>query len=218
MPTRRHFIAQLGAGAAAGLLDADELRAGTSAAGRSEWDTSWLDRLAPARFRVVFNVNEIGEGAALYHVATFLEHFAAVHGTAEAETRPVAVFRRQGTPMAFADAMWDRYALGADHRITDPATREPARRNVYWRAAPGASAESAAARIEPLHARGLISLVCNVSLGNWGRSIGARVGRDPAEVTRDLAANLVPGAIVVPSGIYALIRAQNAGCAVMPGT
>jgi intracellular sulfur oxidation DsrE/DsrF family protein len=31
-------------------------------------------------------------------------------------------------------------------------------------------------------------------------------------------ANLIPGAIVVPSGIYALIRAQNAGCAFMPGT
>jgi intracellular sulfur oxidation DsrE/DsrF family protein len=28
----------------------------------------------------------------------------------------------------------------------------------------------------------------------------------------------VPGAILVPSGIYALIRAQNAGCAYMQGS
>lgn len=29
--------------------------------------------------------------------------------------------------------------------------------------------------------------------------------------------SLIPGAILVPSGIYGLIRAQNAGCAYMPG-
>ncbi len=34
----------------------------------------------------------------------------------------------------------------------------------------------------------------------------------------ELDANLVSGAILVPSGIYALIRAQNAGCAFMQGT
>ncbi len=34
---------------------------------------------------------------------------------------------------------------------------------------------------------------------------------------RDARAQLIPGAIVVPSGIYALIRAQNAGCAYMQG-
>jgi intracellular sulfur oxidation DsrE/DsrF family protein len=33
-----------------------------------------------------------------------------------------------------------------------------------------------------------------------------------------LKANLIPGAIIVPSGIFALIRAQNAGCAFMAGT
>jgi len=42
--------------------------------------------------------------------------------------------------------------------------------------------------------------------------------RKADEVRAEARANLIPGAILVPSGIYALIRAQNAGCAFMPGS
>lgn len=41
--------------------------------------------------------------------------------------------------------------------------------------------------------------------------------RDVAEVKKEVFANLVPGTIVVPSGVFALMRAQNAGCAYMRG-
>jgi hypothetical protein len=64
----------------------------------------------------------------------------------------------------------------------------------------------------------MISLVCNVSLGNMGRRFADQTKGNVEEVQAELRANLVPGAIVVPSGIYALIRAQNAGCAFMLGT
>lgn len=55
MPERRQFLAQLGAIAAAMTVDADEIRAMTTAAPESPWDTSWLDRLTTAKYRVVFN-------------------------------------------------------------------------------------------------------------------------------------------------------------------
>ena len=98
--TRRKFIGQVGASAVASLMDLDELRAGQAAAG-SAWDTSWIDRLKAASFRVVFNVSDISDGAVLNYASTFLGQFHEVHGTTDAQTRPVAVFRRLGTPMAF---------------------------------------------------------------------------------------------------------------------
>ena len=64
----------------------------------------------------------------------------------------------------------------------------------------------------------MICLVCNIATENWGRRFANKFKRDVAEVQSELKANLVPGAILVPSGIYALIRAQNGGCAYMPGT
>jgi hypothetical protein len=89
----------------------------------SPWDTSWLDALASAQFRVVFNANEINDGIVMDQVRMFLDHFHEVHGTIDAQTRAVIVFRRLGAPMAFNDAMWDRYAIGEDIRIAEPGTR-----------------------------------------------------------------------------------------------
>lgn len=215
MPTRRTFISQLGAGAATSFLDADELRAGTAAAKTSTWDTSWIDKLRSAEFKVVFNASEISDGAAMNYASTFLSDFHDVHGTTDAQTRPVIIFRRLGTPMAFNDAMWEKYAIGEDTKITDSATHAPARRNVFWKARPGGDSSD---KIETLNGRGLISLVCNIATNNHGRGYASRFNLDVAAVQKDLKENLVPGAILVPSGIYALIRAQNAGCAWMPGT
>ena len=217
MSRRRHFLAQLGAAAAALAIDSDELRA-ASRASTSWWDTSWLDRLASAQYRVVFNASEINDGAAMDYAATFFDHFHEVHETTDKQTRPVIVFRRLGTAMAFNDALWDRYAIGEESKIRDAATQAPARRNVFWTSRPGASAQSAATKLDALHARGLISLVCNVAANNIATRWAEKLQRPVADVRKDVTDNLIPGATLVPSGIYALIRAQNAGCAYMPGT
>ncbi|MEP6833237.1 MAG: hypothetical protein ABJB74_07575 [Gemmatimonas sp.] len=217
MSKRRTFITQLGVAAAALAFDADEMSA-QSGNSTSEWDKSWLDRLAKAKFRVVFNATVIDDGGVLDYANTFYDHFHEVHGTDDPQTRPVIVFRRNGTPMAFNDAIWDRYAIGEDAKVNDPVTNAPAKRNVFWKAEAGASSQNVSRKLESLHARGLISLVCNVAATNIARRLADRAQIDPAAAIKDVTSNLVPGAILVPSGIYALIRAQNAGCAFMLGT
>jgi intracellular sulfur oxidation DsrE/DsrF family protein len=211
---RREFLAQLGAVAAMGAV-AEEAGAARAPVVRSEWDTSWLDRLASAKHRVVFNGNVIDDGGVLSYAQAFLDGFHEVHNTDDAQTRPVIVFRRLGTPMAFGDSVWERYPIADDAKINDPATKALARRNPFWKAAPG---QNGVPTIEGLNQRGLISLVCSVSVGSWSRGLAKATQRNVDEVVKDLKANLVPGAILVPSGIYALIRAQNAGCAFMLGT
>ncbi|HEX5438017.1 MAG TPA: hypothetical protein VFW98_12705 [Gemmatimonadaceae bacterium] len=217
MTGRRAFLAQLGVLAAATTFDAEELRA-ASASADGPWDTSWLDRLASARFRVVFNASEVNDGAVLSYAVSFLDDYHAVHGTTDHETRPVIVFRRLGTPMAVNDRLWERYAIGQDLKLNDPNTHVPATRNVFWKPRNGASGLEAEMALEALHRRGLISLVCNHALGNWATRMAQRSHRDPDAVKAEARENLIPGAILVPSGIYGLIRAQNAGCAYMPGT
>lgn len=214
MNRRREFLTQfgaLGALAATTRVDAHELKMPSAVVSRKAavggpWDTSWIDKLASAQYRVVFNAEDIADGAAMDYAEMFLDDFHAAHDTADAQTRPVIVFRRLGTPMALDDVLWDRYGIGEDFKINDSRTHEPAKRNVYK------------PRIETLRQRGLISLVCNIALGNWSARAAKRVNRKRDDVMADARANLIPGTIVVPSGIYALIRAQNAGCAFMPGT
>lgn len=217
MTHRRAFLGQLGALAAVGLaVDADELRASPSQGG--PWDTSWLDGLAQAQYRVVFNTSEVAEGNVLSYASTFLDDFHAVHGTTDQQTRPVIVIRRLATSMALNDAMWDKYAIGEDLKVKDANTHAPATRNIYWRPRDGATGWEADYALEPLQRRGLITLVCNVALGNWAGAVARRLQHDPETLKAEARTNLIPGAILVPSGIFALIRAQNAGCAYMPGT
>jgi intracellular sulfur oxidation DsrE/DsrF family protein len=218
MPQRRDFIAQLGALAAAMTIDPDELRAASVPRPASPWDTSWLDRLGEAKYRVVFNASDIADGAAMDYASAFFGDYHEAHGTSDADTRPVIVFRRLGTVMALNDAMWNKYELGADRHVNDSATHQPARRNPFWRPASGASPESGSSKIESLQKRGLICLVCNIAANNVGYSIAERTKQNVPDVQAEVRANLIPGAILVPSGIYALIRAQNAGCAYMQGT
>jgi intracellular sulfur oxidation DsrE/DsrF family protein len=205
MNDRREFLTQLGTFAAITAFDADELKA-VSAAPGGTWDTSWIQALASASYRVVFNAEAIADGAAMDYAEAFLDDFHEAHGTTDGQTRPVIVFRRLGTPMALDDVLWDRYAIGQDAAITDSRTNAAAKRNIYKK------------RIEALRERGLISLVCNIALGNWSARAAKRSNRKVDDVMAEARTNLISGTIIVPSGIYALIRAQNAGCAFMPGT
>ena len=218
MTGRREFVGLLGALAAGMAVDPDELRA-SAAPVDGPWDTSWLNSLAAAKYRAVFNANEIGDGIVFDYVTTFLDHYHEAHGTKDQDTRPVAVFRRLGTSMAFNDVLWDKYQIGEDRKVTDPETKAPARRNIFWRAERGAPAYSLGTKIQVLRERGLISLVCNVSITSWTSRISRESKREPSEVRAEILGNLIPGAIVVPSGIYGILRAQNAGCAYMqPGS
>ena len=203
MTRRRAFLTWLGTAAAAAAVDVRELRAEPASA--SEWDTSWLGSLTEAKYRAVFNATDVSDGVVLDYASSFMEGFREAHATDDRDTRAVVVFRRMGTPIAFGDAVWERYAVGESAHITDPATRAPARRNPF------------AVRLDAMRRRGMISLVCNVAMGNWSRTLAEKTQQDPDAVRRDVAANLVSGAILVPSGVYALIRAQNAGCAYMTG-
>ena len=222
MPQRRDFLAGLGMLATAMMIDPDELRAAPSGEGRSSgdspWDTSWIARVERARYRAVFNADAIADGAAMDYVAGFMDGFHEVHGTTDADTRAVIVFRRMGTPVALSDALWERYHIGEAVKIDDPATHAPALSNVFWRGYAGSPPESVAEKLETLGRRGAIYLVCNVALTNSARNTARRLQLDPDKVVEDYRSHLIPGAILVPSGIYALIRAQNAGCAWMPGT
>jgi intracellular sulfur oxidation DsrE/DsrF family protein len=217
MTGRRKFVGQLGALAAAMSVAGDELHAASDSS-QGMWDTTWLDRLAAAKYRVVFNASEVSDGDVLSHAASFFEDYRTVHGTTDRDTRPVIVFRRGGTPMAVNDHLWQTYAIGESLKLKDPETHAVATRNVFWKARKGASGWEADTALESLQKRGLISLVCNIALGNWARRWAESTNRDPESVLAEARANLIPGAILVPSGIYGLIRAQNAGCAYMPGS
>ena len=219
-PDRRHFLESVGVASVAmlgtGVLPLNAAAPLEPRASGEPWDMAWLERLKSATYRAVIDANTLEEGYAADLAGGLIDTFHEVHGTSDDQVRIVIVARRAGTPLVLGDAIWEKFPLGEDTKMTD-GDGAPYRRNPFYRPRPGASAQSAANKLESLQKRGVILLVCNVALNNWVRGLAERTKRDVAEVKTAVFANLVPGTTVMPSGVFALMRAQNAGCAYMRG-
>jgi len=128
-----------------------------------------------------------------------------------------SVARQLGAPLAFGDSLWARYEIGVETHVSDPMTHAPARRNPFWSAPAGSPRAHDASTLEALLGRGVTLLICNIAAMNWAARLAQKRERDVEETRNQVRNGLVPGAILVPSGIFALIRAQNAGCAFVRG-
>lgn len=182
----------------------------------SNWDTSWMDRIT-AKHRAVFDSAEIGYGVALYHAFGYLDAVKSVFGGGDADASVVVVLRHAAIPMLFNDAMWEKYEIGSQTKTTDPRSRTLVTRNIYWQDldAQGNPVESPGSTIKSLSSRGVIFLGCDVATRGYGAIFARKTKQEPGEVYEELKANLVPGAILMPTGIFATLMAQEKGCSLM---
>ncbi|HET9012006.1 MAG TPA: hypothetical protein VFN38_09350 [Gemmatimonadaceae bacterium] len=228
--SRRDFVLDVGRLATAVAVTASvtphtaqaSVRSASVPRSAGDWDLSWIDRLAGATDRAVFDWPDVGDPSdptVLEIAERYLDGCTAVYGSRRHETRVILNIRHRAVPAALDDAAWERFALGAEYGVKDPASGKPAVRNPFWRHA--ASAVAAAPEpyvlptIEALLQRGAIVLVCDFALSHLASRLASRANRSADDVHRELRGAFVPGSYAVPSGIFGLARAQNAGCAYM---
>lgn len=211
---RREFLGKLGLiAAAAALPSAAGATEAPSTASMSAWDMSWVEKVTAAPYKVVLDITTLSDDY-LYAAADIMDKYHEVYGTPDEQTRAVLVMRRLGTPMALQDALWERYGIGDDRKIEDPVTKAPARRNPFLRAAPNEKESFLVeSRVESLVARGAIVLVCNRAAMHFASSVADKLKRPLADIQNEVRNGLIPGARLMPDGVFALVRAQNAGCA-----
>jgi hypothetical protein len=74
------------------------------------------------------------------------------------------------------------------------------------------------ASLEGLIASGAVLLACNKAAMRYAGQMAQKFNRDVEEVRAEIRANIVPGVMLQPSGIYATLRAQDVGCAFLKST
>jgi hypothetical protein len=217
-------MADVGRLATAAVLPAGLTNAGGSdgpaGTGRApaDWDLSWLDLLATATDRAVFDWPSMGDPAdplVFQFAARYLDNCEAVYPPGRYRARVVLNVRTQAVPVALGDALWERYALGAEYNVKDPNTQQPAVRNPFWHRAPSTIPGYVVPTLGDFLNRGAFILVCDFALGHLARRLGEKAGRTTDDVHKELRAGFVPATYAVPSGVFGLARAQNAGCAYM---
>jgi hypothetical protein len=63
-----------------------------------------------------------------------------------------------------------------------------------------------------LLAHGHIVLACDLATHGFAGTVAQKTKGDARAIYDELKANLVPGVILQPTGVYAVHRAQEAGC------
>lgn len=221
----------IGGLAATGSLHLPEPSAGDPYVKSDTWDMSWIKRVN-GKARGVFDIVSAASNGGWPRVAMWHDQAIEVYGNAK-DVSAVAVIRHGGITLAANDAYWEEFKPGAGGggrgrggaapadtaaaAATPPATPPPPMRNPIGTPKPGATAESKVGTITEFIAAGGIVLACNVA---FSFAIKPNVAR-AKNLTVDAAdaaarAYLIPGVILMPSGVFALIAAQQAGCGVCP--
>jgi hypothetical protein len=209
--SRRSFLGRIGAAGTSAAFGWP-LASAASEPTSPNWDLSWLKQIQRARHRALFDApmpNNVLDLAARY-----LANLVSVYGSSR-DACAILNLRTRSVSMGLADAAWQKYPIGDDAKVTDPDTNASARRNIYWKI-PAAQTQMGYGSLELLRNSGAIPLVCDFALGHLATRLAKAANVQADVVHAELRTGLVPGAILVPSGIFAAGEAQNAGCAFIP--
>jgi intracellular sulfur oxidation DsrE/DsrF family protein len=137
-------------------------------------------------------------------------------GSKQEECCAVVVLRHDGICYAFEDRIWEKYGFGEVFKADDPLTAKPATRNPFWNPKPGdykiPGVGPVQIGINELQANGVMLCVCEMAITVNSAKVAKAKGLDAAEVRKDWMTGLLPGIQLVPSGVWALGRAQEKGC------
>lgn len=241
---RRDFLSLLGMaglGAGSGSLHLPDAGGGGDPFVKSDkWDMTWIKRVN-GKARGVFDIVSATSGGGWSRVAMWHDQALEVYGNAK-EVSAVAVIRHAAITLAASDAYWEEFkpgtggggrGRGGPGGATPPADSAaaaaaaaaaanappaPPPRNPIGTPKPGVTSDSKVDTITGFIAAGGIVLACNVAFSGSIRSSVARAKNLTGDAADKAArAYLIPGVILMPSGVFALIAAQQAGCGMCGG-
>jgi hypothetical protein len=164
----------------------------------------WFDKI-PGKHRVILDSTSV-EGAAegIGYSNNVFTASRTGYQLEDADLALVLVLRHAATAFAFNNAMWAKYGkqLADGSGYKDPASTEPPKLN------PRNSGERPA--LDRLAARGAHFAVCGLSTRRLAGLIAGQ-GGDTDAVVKELSANTIPNAHIMPAGVVAVQRAQEYG-------
>ena len=219
MNPRRKFLGTLAGGAAAVGLSAFmspfSAHAGGNIMNGSDDPDEWFNQIK-GKHRIVFDVPHPNEIFPFAWPRIFLVTNAAT-GTAEKDCSIVVVLRHTAIPYAMEDRLWSKYNFGEVFKAEDPKTSKPATRNPFWKPKHGdfniPGVGIVPIGINELQASGVMFCVCNAAMTVYSAAVAQGMNLSGEEVYNDWKAGLLPGIEIVPSGVWAVGRAQEHGCA-----
>ncbi len=168
----------------------------------------------PAQHRHLFGVAGIDAGEGLYAMNNTYETYKLSLGVPINEVYLVGVlYRVEPVAIAFSDDVWNEAIIPAlPHmnramRSNFESVRVTAGNPFLYRPAGGSGDD---ASVESLVDRGATFCVCANATLQLANLVGTALRRDPQTIYQLFVANLVRGAVLVPTGVWAIHALQEA--------
>ena len=216
-PDRRKFFTSiaLGVGATAFpnfIKDFDNLEPVSSETQiKSNELNNWFDNIK-GEHRVVYDGSEPHNTLPITWNWAFLESNNSV-GEKDDNITAMTVLRHSGIVFAFNSDIWKKFKLGELVSFNDNKTGSPALRNTVYEPQEGDMPLPPIQGIKDLQARGSLFCVCDLATKVYGSAVAKKMNLNPDDVYSEMVEGILPGIQLVPSGVWALGRAQNMNCA-----
>jgi hypothetical protein len=212
--TRRNFINAMAMGVTASSLSilTNPLYAADSRFFPSQLDQAdaWFKNIK-GKHRIVYDGANANSGLPIiWNWAYYASNNQT--GSKDSEITAMTVLRHGATGLAYDNLIWEKYELGSYFKITDTHTQKPSIRNLFYEPMQGDFPLPEVDGIKNLQARGALFCVCDLATKKLTKNMAAKMKLDPAEVYAEWINHLIPEIQLVPSGVWALGRAQEHGC------
>lgn len=216
MSSRRRFLGWLGGSSVLGAVGVPSVSRAAELAhdaplAQGQFDFSWTDRVA-GKYKAVFDSPEAADGAAVFRAVAWCDMYKDAYGTDRKDMSPVVVFRHAAMPMIMKNEFWEAYEVGKSRKWRDEQGKKWATKNPLSTGGAELPSGQAKYKIETFLASGGIVLGCNWAFGNIVGTIREKDKLDAAAARQKAISLMVPGVILQPNGIFAALRAQEAGC------
>ena len=213
LKSRRMFLGKVAAGTAVGLTGLAGIKNPLSAAASKKIldAESWFKR-AKGAHRIVYDASEPHNGLPFIWSWVFY-HTNNETGVEDGDMTAMVVLRHNAIPFALEDHLWQKYNLGEVFGVTDNTTKKPALRNPYYKPGEGDFPMPVIEGIRKMQERGAMFCVCNMALKVYSSVVAKANNLDPEAVYQEWKGGVHPEIQLVPSGVWAVARAQKHGFA-----
>jgi hypothetical protein len=219
MPTnRREFIERLGVTAMLGTLPATAWHplpeAGQPGPPAESWDFSWTNAVKGRKHKGLFDCTEIENGHGVWRASIWESHYEEALGARRTDIITVLVLRHRAVLLGLQQEVWDKVGIGVAEKVMHPVTQQSTDRNPALLTAARDNVPEGfdALALPSFIRRGGIVLACNLALQNAAGRWAEKAGIPVQDASKTFVAGLVPGVVLMPSGVFACVKAQEEGC------
>ena len=148
---------------------------------------------------------------ALFRAVAWCDHYKEVYGVERKHMSPVVVMRHSAIDLVMDDEYWQRFKIGKSLKIKNQKGKWTEVNPISAKSV-GTDEKETKYKIETFIASGGIVLACAWAFGGVVWRFKEKDKLEQAAADAQAREHLLPGVLLQPNGIFAALRAQEAGC------